>query len=210
MLTTNQIEAARLFAQGLCTVAEISQLVGVSTRTLHNWKNDPEFQIQLQHMSEAWRQKARLKGIGDPDRRLLRINDRWRRLQSIIEERAADPAVQDVPGGKSGLLAIDYRAEQYVEFDAEGKPVRCTRQVPVYQVDTGLVDAMRKIEEHAAIHEGQWKTRVKLDAKIEATEETPPEAITLAKLLGREGVLKLKEKLRAQAAKKAEEEADNQ
>ncbi len=44
------------------------------------------------------------------DDRLAALDDRRRRLHQVMEERAADPSMADVPGGKTGLLVRTYKS----------------------------------------------------------------------------------------------------
>jgi len=196
MLSEKQFEAARLVARGRTTLVEIAQLVGVSRRTIANWKANRAFRAEVARMDQAWRDRARKTGIGDPDRRLLRINERWRKLQTVIEERAKDPQMQDVPGGKTGLLTVTYKTRTLVDYSGE-KPERSTELVPEYEVDTGMLAEMRQLEEHAAIHEGQWKKKIDVEKRSKLDVDVSPEAMTLARLLTPAQLDELEAKLKA-------------
>ena len=70
------------------------------------------------------------------------------RFWQIIKERAADPAMENVPGGRSGMLVKQVK----IVGTAEGPKV-----VSEYVPDTGLSKEIRAILQQAAEELGQWK-----------------------------------------------------
>src|SRR6187399_566616 len=50
------------------------------------------------------------RGIAVKQNRIDALDERWRLLQQIIAERAADPDMQHIPGGKTGLLVHTTKA----------------------------------------------------------------------------------------------------
>jgi hypothetical protein len=72
-------------------------------------------------------------------KRLAWLQDRHDRLNLIVEERAADMAA--IPGGKSGLLAKD--------FKSDGREV--------YKVDGVLLSELREHEKQVAVELGEWQ-----------------------------------------------------
>ncbi len=68
-------------------------------------------------------------------------------MQMIIDERAADPDMQDVPGGKSGLMVRTYKGI------GAGPTAQCYEE---YAADTPLSAEMRATEKQAAQEVGQW------------------------------------------------------
>jgi len=50
------------------------------------------------------REQIRARGIAILENRVEALNTRWELLEEIRRERAADPSMQDVPGGKTGFL----------------------------------------------------------------------------------------------------------
>ena len=156
-LTDQQYQAALLIAENQLTLKAIAKRVGVTDRTLRNWKADNrEFQEQITVYAEEWRQEVRGKGIADPDIRLKHYNDRHKRLANVIYERAKDPQMQAVPGGKTGMLTVTYKMLTRMD-DTGDKPVRVMEPVPEYAVDTATLAEMRALEQQAAIDLGQWK-----------------------------------------------------
>lgn len=70
--------------------------------------------------------------------RIQAKKDRWARLQTIVNERAA--AMADIPGGSSGFLARDYKGENVV-----------------HNFDASLYKALGDTEKDLAIEVGQWQ-----------------------------------------------------
>jgi hypothetical protein len=70
------------------------------------------------------------------------MDDRLQRLHRVIRERAADPEMQDVPGGPTGLIV---RTTKMV-----GK-----KEVKEYALDAALLREIRELEAQAARECGQ-------------------------------------------------------
>ena len=139
-------DAAKLVAQGRLSDTKIASKVGISERTLYNWKNDPEFTALVETLLNVWHQHVMDTGIADARRRMFRLNDRWRRAQSVIEQRAKDENLKKVPGGNTGLMVRRVRA-------VAGRPVA------EYVVDVGLMAEMDRMEELAAKQLGQFAVK---------------------------------------------------
>jgi hypothetical protein len=76
------------------------------------------------------------------DNRLKLQQDIANRLLMVIEDRAA--AYANAPGGRSGLLAMDYKGA--------GEDMR-----EVYKVDTGVLSELRELQKQIATELGQWQ-----------------------------------------------------
>lgn len=145
--TTQRETAARLVADDLVTDDQIAAECGVSRQALANWKKAPEFQARVEEHLAATRAAILSAGIAERQNRIDAYNDRWNRMRQVIEERAADPVMQDVPGGRTGLLvhqtkAIGTGANQTI--------------IDEYAFDAALVRELRAHEEQAAKELGQW------------------------------------------------------
>lgn len=99
--------------------------------------------------------------IRDVNARIDALQDRWERMKTVIAERAVDPAMQDAPGGKTGLLC---RTEKSIGsgFDAQ--------IVEEYAVDTGLLKELRAHEEQAARELGQWTEKTEISGSIDIVD----------------------------------------
>lgn len=120
---------------------------------------DPSFTVdwlQLKHvrtrtsktygqLREEFEREAITEGLA---RRAVRLREKMARhslLKEVIAERADHMEMQDAPGGKTGLLALDYKGK-----DADRK---------VYKLDAALLKEMRDLEREIAIELGQWAER---------------------------------------------------
>lgn len=158
--------AALLTAEDALTDVEIAAEVGISERTLHRWRKRPEFMARVEEHIEAFRAVIERKAIAQRGRRVAALQDRWRRMQRVIEERAADPGMADVPGGRTGLI------------------VRRGRRVEEYAVDEGLLRELREHERQAAQELGQWLERAEVRMDDRAGERLAQKLDELAARLG--------------------------
>lgn len=138
-----RIQAAQLVAEEELTREEIAQKVGVTRRTVYQWQQHPEFAARVQELLGELEDIAVRYAVGRRARRVRWLNDRVERLHAVIRERAADPTVQEVPGGATGLLVRDVKA-------IGGAAVE------LFAVDTGLLRELREHERQAAQELGQW------------------------------------------------------
>ena len=82
--------------------------------------------------------------------RLNRVNAleyRWQKIQQVIEERAADPSMAEIPGGKTGLIV------RQIKTVGSGAGMKV---LPEYVIDAGLLKELRAHEQQAAQELGQW------------------------------------------------------
>jgi hypothetical protein len=69
-------------------------------------------------------------------------------MYELMEARASDPDHQDVPGNKTGLVAVSYvNINKTVYKEA--------------RFDSGLAKALLDVEKQAAIEKGEWVEKVK-------------------------------------------------
>ena len=170
-------------AENKLTALDIAAEVGVSVRTIFNWKGNEGFDDEVRKIQNDWRIKARGKGVADQDERLRDYNDIRNRLRAAIYARAKSKEMENVPGGRTGLVTVTYKMLSRIETIGEGKhqrQVRVSEQVPEYSIDTATVYALLAVEQQAAVEKGQWKSRsvVENTRTIDAT----PAALKLAQL----------------------------
>jgi len=148
--------AARLVADDTLSDEQIAAKLRIARSTLSRWKAHPEFQARVRAIVSEYREAILAEGIADKQNRILALNERWRRLQQVIEERARDPDMAKVPGGKTGLLVRQLKSIGVGENNTV---------VEEYVVDVGLLRELRAHEQQAAQELGQWveKTDQKLD-----------------------------------------------
>lgn len=141
------------------TFAEIAAKNGIVESTLYLWKKEPEFIARTEQIqSEIWAE-IRKHGIAVRENRVRALDRRWRKMRSVIEARGADPTMQDVPGGSTGLMVRTIKRVT-VEDDDEG--TKTSRDVEEFAVDTGVLRELREHEKQAAQELGQWAERHEL------------------------------------------------
>lgn len=146
-----------LLADGEKSNLEIAAACGTSDRQLRRWIQHPEFAESLR-LARAELDAAVLTfAIAQRRKRVARANRDWLKLQRVIDARASDPEMADVPGGDTGLLLHRERAI------GTGKQQTV---IDEYEIDTGLLRMMLEHERQAAQELGQWteKREQKLDA----------------------------------------------
>jgi hypothetical protein len=179
-LSRVQLQAALAVAKDDESDEAIAQRLGLGRRTLTRWKNLPAFQAKVHEHREAWAAEIKRRGIAEKQNRIDAMVNRHRLLEQVIEERAQDPLMQNVAGGKTGLLVATpmlvkvYESRpvvdlEYVEDEEGGRFDRdvlndrdyldsVKRSVVEYEyaLDTGLLKELRELEKQAAIELGQW------------------------------------------------------
>lgn len=116
-------------------------------RTLKDWSRFHGWDRRLAEIAEQEHQAIVRRGIADKQNRIDALNDRWQRLHQVIEERGADPEMEDVPGGRTGLLV------HQVKIIGAGDNAQ---RIDEYKVDDGTLDQFLKHEKQAAQELGQW------------------------------------------------------
>jgi len=175
-------KAVTLLAAGKLQIQEIAKQVGVSEKTLANWRADAAFKQELKLAANAWRGKARNEGISDKDRRLRASNNDHARLESLMNQRARSPEMQGVTGGDTGLLTISYKMKSM----GEGKG---SEAQPEYSFDAAVIEKRMALREEVAIALGHIKLKPKMDIQVGAVNMT----VLMAKInAGHERVAKAK------------------
>jgi len=96
------------------------------------------------------------QSIAVKEARIAALNDRWERMQRVIEERAQDASMLRVAGGQTGLLAHDRKS-------VGSGPM--SEVIDVFEVDTGLLRELREHEVQAAKELGQWEEKDPLGSR---------------------------------------------
>jgi hypothetical protein len=144
-------QAARFVAEGELEHGAIAARVGIAPNTLWRWRQNPKFAVRVTKYSDRINESVPSPAITHRARRLERLNRDWFRLQAIIDERAADPSMEGVPGGKTGLIVR--KVKRLLSGD------RATL-VSEYTIDCRILRELRRIEKQAALECGQWEPMV--------------------------------------------------
>lgn len=143
-------EAAQLLAENDFSVEEIAARIGVERTTLWRWKTDPFFAAEVAIIEKRLGNLSLRRVIARRNRRLLALEDRWLRMQQVIEARAADPDHQRASGGETGLLV----RRQRVIGSGDNALL-----IEEFEVDTALLKELRETERQAAQEAGQWQEK---------------------------------------------------
>jgi hypothetical protein len=151
--TPQATEAAQLVADAELNYPQIAEKVGVTRQTLYNWRTHADFRARVEERIEEYREHVRRRGIAQLERRVDSLNDRWRRMLRVIEDRGQSPDMQEVAGGTTGLLV------RTIKGVGSGDDFTLVNQ---YEVDTGLLRELREHEKQAAQELGQWTEKKEL------------------------------------------------
>lgn len=148
--------AAQLLAEDELSDATIAERCGVGRTALSGWKKHPTFAARVKEITEAIGAAGLHRAIAKRAARVRVLDEQLSRLQRIIDERADDPDMEDVPGGKTGLLVRRIKGigsrEQF-------------REVEEYEVDAALLREIREHMKQAAQELGQWTEKQELTGK---------------------------------------------
>lgn len=144
-------EAAFLLADGQLSDESIAVKVGVSRAAITRWKRHQPFQDKIKEHQQEIARTVLAKGIAQKAHRVRAQHTRWLKMLRVIEERAADPEMQNVPGGQTGLLVRKVKAV------GRGDNFQLLDE---YEVDTGLLKELREHEILAAKELGQWEDKL--------------------------------------------------
>jgi len=149
--TGRRERAALLVAQDELSDQAIADSLGIAERTLERWKRNPVFAERVQALIEQIRAAILVEGIADRVARVKRQNDRWERIQRLLDARAEANA--DLTGGDTGLVV---REVTYL-------PGGATRER--HEFDAAVLRELRELEKHTAQELGQWTEKKELTGK---------------------------------------------
>jgi hypothetical protein len=129
---------------------------------IQTWRKNPVFAARVEELIEENREEARRISLINQEQRLRAMDDRWRRLQGVIEARAAHPDYQEAPGGNTGMLCHSLRVVGSGES---------ARVVAEFAVDNALLRELRELEKQAAIEVGDWQAATPESTEIRVVYE---------------------------------------
>lgn len=143
-------KAAQMVADDDLTDDKIAAELGIHKATLERWKATPEFEARVEQITDAYAKRALMHGLAVQEKRISIMNELHAKLLRIIAERAADPTMQAIPGGDTGLVV------RTIKGIGKGDDYQV---VEVFEVDTMTVKAIREIHNQVADEVGQKVTR---------------------------------------------------
>lgn len=148
--------AAQLIVAGELSLTAIAESVGVTDRTLRNWRSDAAFSRRVDEIREEYRDRVRARGIAVREHRIAAANRRHALLEQMRAERADDPNLVRLPGGSTGLVVItDWKK-------IGGGPEEEPTIVPVHGLDASMLKEFRELEKQVAMDTGQWTEKREL------------------------------------------------
>lgn len=156
-LTPRQRKAAQLVAADELEDQQIAAIVGVTPRAIVSWKKREDFMAEVNGILAAYSAKVMRRGVALRVKRVERLNDLHDRSCRVIEARASDPALANVPGGDTGMVVKSYRN---IVNPKTGKLIGA----PVHEYDTGIVRSILDIQKQAAQELGQWAPELAVGA----------------------------------------------
>ena len=94
------MRAAMLIADGELTHDQIAAEVGTSRSTLSKWKRREDFMAEVKRYRAGIQDLVLHEGIALKMNRIRALDDLADRIEQIMTERAADPDIQTVLGGR--------------------------------------------------------------------------------------------------------------
>jgi hypothetical protein len=143
-------DACQLLAEDRLPDEEIAGKLKISRTTLANWKRDPKFADRVNAITAAHAERALKFGLARRERRLRVLNQMHDKILDVIDERAADPKMQTVPGGKTGIVT------RMVKSVGHGDNFQL---VDVYEIDVPALKEIRAIQEQVVDELGQRISR---------------------------------------------------
>ena len=153
---------------------------GVARKSIERWKRHPEFVRRLQDLVGAVREQAKRKLLGKKEFRIQILEELYCRQRAIIDERAADPEMQAVPGGRTGLLVRKTVVSSGTLISYE------------YVADTTLSNEIRKTLQQVALEVADGRQKVDVQDNFAKPSVL---SITLAMLLTGEELTELEKRL---------------
>jgi transposase-like protein len=154
--------AAIMAAEGIHTDEEIARAAGVTRRTVQRWRQDASFMARVGAICDTFSTNLVARGIVERQARLDAYQRAFDKLEQVIAERAADPSMQEIPGGKTGLVVRRYKSI------GAGESASIVEE---YEVDTPTLKEIRATLQQTAQDAGQWSEKQSdgSDRKIRVT-----------------------------------------
>lgn len=178
-----RLQAALLCAEDDVSDEVIADRCGVSRKTLHTWRQHPDFQAQMgDHIGQI--QAAMLKlAIAKKHRRLAVLDDLYAKSVTVIEERAAEyAAIAENNANQTEQQRAYRRTWGGAALPAGGETGLLVRQVKQlgsgpstqiieeFAVDTGLIKQIQSLQEQAAKELGQWVERSEMEQRTSVVQ----------------------------------------
>ncbi len=137
-----------MLAENVKTEEEIAAEVGVSYRTIVNWRRIPDFQAKIAEHLQTVLKAIEDLGISQQRFRVDQANTRHRLLRQIVAARAEHYKNRpDAPGADTGFLI------ERTKVFGSGRNIQVTKE---FVLDTDLLRELSNLEVQVAKDLGQW------------------------------------------------------
>jgi hypothetical protein len=174
-----QEQAAHMIADDRHSDMKISKILGMHFQTLAGWKKRPEFAARVAELVATYAEQATRAGLANRNNRIRLLQEQAEKIQTVIDERATDPAMAAIPGGKTGLIV---RTPKVIGDEV----------LEVYRADVGLLKELRATNEQIAREKGEWQESVVVEdvsrgdllerarqRALKATQTRAPESVVV-------------------------------
>jgi hypothetical protein len=107
----------------------------------------PDVEQRIREIRAEIGAKLEKRAIRDLNERLNEYQARWDKMRTVIEERSGAPEMQEVAGGKTGLLV------RTLKSIGSGEKASTVEE---FAVDTGLLRELRELELQVSKELGQF------------------------------------------------------
>ena len=152
---TKKERAAVLIAEDDLTDEAIADAVGVTRRTLGNWKNDPDFMAVVKENVDRIQATMLRLAIARKHKRLAVLDDLHTKALQVIDERTVVSG-NGAPGESTGLVV------RQIKSVGSGRDAELVEE---YVVDVGLIREIRALHKQAAQELGQWSEKLEHTGK---------------------------------------------
>jgi hypothetical protein len=154
-------QAAQLLAEDRLSDEKIAEKLDIGRTTLSEWKLQPQFAARVKAIVDAHAERAMHYGLARKEKRIQVLNDLHGKILQVIEERALDPELAKIPGGKTGIVT------KMLKGIGHGDDFQI---VEVYAIDTAALKEIRAIQDQVAQELGQKVEKYEHDFTSDARE----------------------------------------
>ena len=154
-LSPKQERAAVLVADDELSDRQIAKKLRINYTTLARWKKtNPQFRKRVLELTTALRHQIEdsflEEGLARRGFRLKNLNDIHSRIRVVMDERAQQPELQKVPGGKTGIVVLTKKAL------GGGNNFEIIEES---EIDVAMLRELRAIQKDAAEELGQLQPK---------------------------------------------------
>jgi hypothetical protein len=147
-MNTQRREAAKYVAEGVLSDSRIADMLGVSEKTVWNWRHVQEFIDEVKKLRAAAEEESMRRFAAQRGNRIDILADTVQAYLTIRDERAAWFAKHEpeIPGGKTGHVI---RRERVIGLGKNSE------RITEYVIDTEIRNGLESLGKELGIETGQ-------------------------------------------------------